>query len=225
MRCRGLSIPLGSWRDPWTISERKVPFSSIRLITPAPSKSFGCIGTRGRGGRSKVDTVSSVSLHDPKVSALDNGRCPTPFLGDDTLRACPRTTSARAWPSATTSRARTCSSRLSSTRSSTSSPSWPATGRARARHRHGPDRAAARAARCPRARDRPLGGDGRAAAGEAGRGGDRRDDRRLRDDDRRRHVLARLPRLQHDHEPDDAGRAGRLLPRTWPRTSSRAGAS
>ena len=26
------------------------------------------------------------------------------------------------------------------------------------------------------------------------------------------HVLARLSRLQHDHEPDDAGRAGRVLP-------------
>ena len=38
------------------------------------------------------------------------------------------------------------------------------------------------------------------------------DDRRLRHDDGRRHVLGRLPRLQHDHEPDDAGRAGRVLP-------------
>ena len=38
------------------------------------------------------------------------------------------------------------------------------------------------------------------------------DDRRLRDDDRGRDVLRRLPRLQHDHEPDDAGGAGRVLP-------------
>ena len=38
---------------------------------------------------------------------------------------------------------------------------------------------------------------------------------------RRRHVLARLPRLQHDHEPDDAGRAGRLLPER--RRAPRAG--
>ena len=50
---------------------------------------------------------------------------------------------------------------------------------------------------------------------------DRRDDRRLRHDDGRRHVLARLPRLQHDHEPDDAGRAGRLLPQR--RRAPRAG--
>ena len=84
--------------------------------------------------------------------------------------------------------------------------------RARARDRHRPDRAPARAARRAGARDRPVAGDGRAAAGQAGRRGDRRHDRRLRDDDRRRDVLARLPRLQHDHEPDDAGRAGRVLP-------------
>ena len=36
---------------------------------------------------------------------------------------------------------------------------------------------------------------------------------------------ARLPRVQHDHEPDDAGRAGRVLPQRRPRTSSRAAAS
>ena len=68
-------------------------------------------------------------------------------------------------------------------------------------------------------------GHGRAAAREAGRRRDRGDDRRLRDDEGRRHVLARLPRLQHDQEPDDAGRAGRVLPATSPRTSSPAGAS
>ena len=44
-----------------------------------------------------------------------------------------------------------------------------------------------------------------------GAGGDPGHDRRLRDHARRRHVLARLPRLQHDREPDDAGRAGRVL--------------
>ena len=38
---------------------------------------------------------------------------------------------------------------------------------------------------------------------------------------RRRHVLRRLPRRQHDHEPDDAGRAGRLLPER--RRAPRAG--
>ena len=38
---------------------------------------------------------------------------------------------------------------------------------------------------------------------------------------RRRDVLGRLPRLQHDHEPDDAGRAGRLLPQR--RRAPRAG--
>ena len=49
----------------------------------------------------------------------------------------------------------------------------------------------------------------------------RRHDRRLRDDDRGRCVRGRLPRLQHDHEPDHAGRAGRLLPER--RSASRAG--
>ena len=38
-------------------------------------------------------------------------------------------------------------------------------------------------------------------------------------------VHGRVPRRQHDHEPDDAGRAGRVLPRTSPRTSSPAAAS
>ena len=84
--------------------------------------------------------------------------------------------------------------------------------RARARDRDGPDRAPARAARRAGARDRPVEGDGRAAAREAGRRRHRRDDRRLRDDHGRRDVLPRVPRLQHDHEPDDAGGAGRVLP-------------
>ena len=53
--------------------------------------------------------------------------------------------------------------------------------RARARDRHRPDRAAARRARRAGARHRAVQGDGRAAAGEAGRRGDRRHDRRLRD--------------------------------------------
>jgi hypothetical protein len=30
--------------------------------------------------------------------------------------------------------------------------------------------------------------------------------------DRGRDILGRVPRLQHDHEPDDAGGAGRVLP-------------
>ena len=77
--------------------------------------------------------------------------------------------------------------------------------------RHRPHRVAARGARRARARNRPLRGDGRAAPGEAGRRRHRRDDRRFRDDPRRRDVLARLPRLQHDHEPHRAGRAGRVL--------------
>ena len=42
---------------------------------------------------------------------------------------------------------------------------------------------------------------------------DRRDDRGLRDDRGRWIVLARLPRLQHDHEPDDAGGPGGVLPK------------
>ena len=84
--------------------------------------------------------------------------------------------------------------------------------RARARDRDRPDRAPARAARSAGARDRAVAGDGREAAREAGRRGHRRDDRRLRDDDRRRDVLGRVPGLQHDLEPDDAGGAGRVLP-------------
>ena len=53
--------------------------------------------------------------------------------------------------------------------------------------------------------------DGRQAAREARRGADRGRDRRLRDDEGRRLVLARVHRLQHDRQPDDAGRAGRVL--------------
>ena len=59
------------------------------------------------------------------------------------------------------------------------------------------------------------------AAREARRRGHRRHDRRLRDDDRRRDVLRRVPGLQHDHEPDDAGGAGRVLPQR--RRAPRAG--
>ena len=78
--------------------------------------------------------------------------------------------------------------------------------------RHGPDRAAARRTRRPRARHRLLvRGDGRAASAKPG-GDDVAvtigDFATTRVDG---HVLARLPRLQHDHEPDDAGRAGRVL--------------
>ena len=42
---------------------------------------------------------------------------------------------------------------------------------------------------------------------------------------RRRHVHPRLPRAQHDHEPDDAGRAGRVLPQRRERIWNRAAAS
>ena len=41
---------------------------------------------------------------------------------------------------------------------------------------------------------------------------DRRHDRGLRDDEGGRHVHGRVPRLQHDPEPHDAGRPGRVLP-------------
>ena len=46
-------------------------------------------------------------------------------------------------------------------------------------------------------------------------------DRRLLDRDRRRDVLGRLPRLQHDQERDDAGRAGGVFPQR--RGAPRAG--
>ena len=64
-----------------------------------------------------------------------------------------------------------------------------------------------------------------AAAGEARRGRRRGDHRRHGHHPRRRHVPARVPRVQHDHERDHAGRAGRRASRTPPPTSNRAGAS
>jgi hypothetical protein len=84
----------------------------------------------------------------------------------------------------------------------------------------GRDRAAARGARRARRGHRPLAGHGRAAPEETRR---RRHSRRaggLRHDVGRPAVLDRLPRLQHDHEPDVPGRAGRVLPerRGAPRT-------
>ena len=100
----------------------------------------------------------------------------------------------------------------SSSRPSTSSPTWPVAARPRARRRHRSDRAAAQPRGVPRPRDRPVAGDGRAGCGRSPAADHRRDDRRLRHDHGRRDVPARLPRLQHDHEPDDAGRAGRVLP-------------
>ena len=62
------------------------------------------------------------------------------------------------------------------------------------------------------ARHRPVPGHGGPAAGQAGRRRDRRHHRRLRHHPGGRHVLPGLPGLQHDREPDHAGRAGGLLP-------------
>ena len=96
---------------------------------------------------------------------------------------------------------------------STSSPSWPeaagrwssASGRAGSPCRSRPRRAGAR--------HRPVAGDGRrgCARSRAARtiGVTIGDFATTTVDG---HVLARLPRLQHDHEPDHAGGAGRLLP-------------
>ena len=83
--------------------------------------------------------------------------------------------------------------------------------RARVRNRHRSPRTAPPRAGA-RARDRTVTGDGGATGDEAGCGRHRRDDRRLRARDGRRDLHARLPRSQHDHEPDDAGRTGRVLP-------------
>ena len=83
---------------------------------------------------------------------------------------------------------------------------------ARARDRDGSDRAAAGRPRRPGARHRAVAGDGRAAPREAGRRGHRRHDRRLLHDAGRRDLPSCVPRLQHDHEPDHPGGAGRLLP-------------
>ena len=70
-------------------------------------------------------------------------------------------------------------------------------------------------------RHRPLGGDGREAAGQAGADrigvtiGDFATTKVDGD------VLGRVPRREHDHEPDDAGGAGRVLPER--RRAPRAG--
>ena len=81
-----------------------------------------------------------------------------------------RITSARAWPLASTSGTPIRRTRPSSARSSTSSPSWPADGAA-LELGIGTGRIALplASARRARPRDRPVGGDGRAAAREAGR--------------------------------------------------------
>ena len=62
-----------------------------------------------------------------------------------------------------------------------------------------------------RTRDRPLAGHARPPAREARCRGDRDDRRRFRIDGRRGPVRARLSRVQHDQQPDDAGAAGRVL--------------
>ena len=125
---------------------------------------------------------------------------------------CRRTTSARTSPLATTKRPK--GSRTGRPephrRLSRGAREWRRS--ARARHRNGARRYSTGPARRARPRHRPLRRDGRAASCEARRGADRRDDWGLRDDGGRPHLHARVPRLQHDHEPDDAGRTGRLLP-------------
>ena len=94
-----------------------------------------------------------------------------------------------------------CSTRRSWSRPSTSSPRSSGAAVPSSSGSGPADRAPARAARRAGARDRPVGGDGRATAREARGRRRRRDDR----DSRRpggRTVLSRLPGLQHDREPD-----------------------
>ena len=106
-----------------------------------------------------------------------------------------------------------CSTRPWSTRPSTSSPSWPATGR---RSSSGSAPAGSRC-RSPTRGVRVAGIDLSEAMVARLRAKPGAEEIEVTIGDfatttRRRHVLARLPRLQHDRQPDDAGRAGRLLP-------------
>ncbi len=114
---------------------------------------------------------------------------------------------------ATTSRPPRCSTPRWSIRRSTSSPTWPATAprsssasapagsRCRSPQRgvrvHGIDLSEAMVARL---RAKPGGDAIDVTIGDFATTQGRRD------------VLARLPRLQHDQQPDHAGRAGRVLP-------------
>ena len=74
-----------------------------------------------------------------------------------------------------------------------------------------------------RPRDRPLPADGRPAAGEARWRGRPGHDRGLRHGGfgRRGAIHARLPRVQHRHEPDHAGRPGRRVPERRPAPGAR----
>ena len=106
-----------------------------------------------------------------------------------------------------------CSTRTRSTRPSTSSRSSPATG-GRSSSAIGTGRIALPLA----ARGVPVHGIDLSRAmverlrAKPGGEGHRRHHRRLRDDAGGRDVLARVPRVQHDHEPHDPGGAGRVLP-------------
>ena len=140
------------------------------------------------------------------------------------VRPCSRTISAKPWPPGTTTRSTSSPRRPPSSPWSTSWPSWPATGAAlelgigtgrialplarRGVPVHGIDLSPAMVARL------------RAKPGAEDIGVTMGDFATTRVDGT---FSRRLPGVQHDQEPDHAGRAGRVLPQRRARTSSPAG--
>ena len=189
------------------------PAARRRRRSAAPGAGASAASRRHRRSRSRP---SSTSTHVHAV--IMPGPTGRKFGG-----AAPgRPASVRAWPrpiSTNASRGRTrrsgrrCSSRESSTRRWTSSPTWPGPA-PRSSSASGPVVSRCRSAGA----GVPVHGIELSPAmvaelrTQARCRRDRRHDRRLRHHDRRRDVHARVPGAQHDHEPDDPGRAGRVLP-------------
>ena len=120
-----------------------------------------------------------------------------------------RGSSASRWRRATTRCPLTCSTPPSPVRRWTCSPSWRATAPRSSSRRHRPDRRAAaeRGIRSSGSTTRP-----RCSTGCARRRRPPRHPRRRHGHHQgRRRVQRRLPRLQHDLQPDHAGRPGRVL--------------
>ena len=200
--------------------------ASMRFVPPGGRAPATCVGSTNRTGAFCARSTRSSGRPPPSerptrssavpsssASSIPSG-APRPRLAH---RRCPRTSSPARSPRGTRPNGPTSSSRRSSSRRSSSylaqaradrcsssaseQGDWPCR-LVRARHRG--------------ARDRAVTGHGRTAAGPGrcrrGSGVTIGDIASVIGRGRRGLVHDGLHRAQHDHEPDDAGRAGRLLP-------------
>jgi hypothetical protein len=181
--------------------------------------------------QSRHRSVGAVARQPPASSRRSGAGSPTGTRGRELSRSrrepvvmlppCQRRTSMSGSPSTTTTCGRNCSSPRSSNRASTCSRTWPEAARLSVRHRYGTHRSATQPTGSNGPRHRALDADDHPTA-SPGRCLERRcDPRRLRHGHRGWKLQPRLPPPQHDHEPDQPGRASRVLPKRRPTPPAR----